>query len=366
MIRVLHIITDLGRGGAELMLVKLLATLDRTRFSNNVVSLMDGPLAPDLAAMGIPLRSLGMNKKFNPRPLWRLRRIIHAEEPDIIQSWLYHADLFGLIAAQRTDRLIWNIRNSVLDLSPSTRFVVRLLAKFSGMPAAIVVNSRAGRLHHQTLNYHPRQWIEIPNGFDLARWRPDASAGARLRAEMNFPADALLVGMFARRDPMKDHPTFLAALAEARAKEPRIHAILAGRGTESFSNLLDRHGLAGKVALLGERDDLPALAPALDVFCLASLGEGFPNVIGEAMACGVPCVASDVGDIAEIIGDTGRVVPARNPHRLAAALLEVLTTSPQERGLAARRRIEERYSLASVAHRYEEVYEAVAAGKPPK
>lgn len=376
MINVLHIITGLRRGGAEAMLVKLLGALDPARFRNSVVVLAErGPLAGAVEALGVPVTALGMRAKLDPLPLMRLTSLIRRAKPDVIQTWLYHADIAGLAAAGLAgsrDRLIWNIRCSSLDFTQypaTTRLVVRLAAFLSHLPAAIIVNSHAGRLAHERLGYRPRRWIEIPNGFDLTRWRPDGTARARLGTLLRIPADALIVGMVARRDPMKDHATFIAALALAAQRLPGIRGVLVGGGTEEFAPLAAEHGLGDRLAILGERGDLPALLPGFDALCLSSaFGEGFPNAIGEAMAAGVPCIATDVGDNAAIIGDTGSIVPPRQPQAMAealAALLEAPAGSRRLLGERARARIAERYGLDAVTARYRQVYEAVAAGREP-
>jgi len=375
--RILHVITGLRRAGAETMLAKLVGALAREGFENRVVCMIErGPLAAEIEAGGTSVTSLGMRSGFAPGALMRLVAIIRRFQPDIVQTWLYHADLAGLIAAtasRRRKRLIWNIRCSDMDFheeaNAATDRVVRMLARFSAMPAGVIVNSRRGRLHHERLGYRPRWWAEIPNGFDLDRWQPDLRAAARLRAELALPEDALIVGMCARVAPMKDHANFFAAIAQVRARNPGLRAVLAGRGTELLGAMVGEFGLDRCVSLLGERDDLPSLVPAFDVFCLSSaFGEGFANVLGEAMACGVPCVATDVGDAAEIIGDTGLVVPPRQPDALAAALSDLVETTTERRaelGARARVRLEERYSLSRVARQYVGVYSAVRRGVTP-
>jgi glycosyltransferase involved in cell wall biosynthesis len=375
--RILHVITGLRRAGAETMLVKLIGALAREGFENEVVCLIEaGPLAAELEQGGIPVVSLGMRAKFDPRPIARLVGIMRRSRPDIIQTWLYHADFAGLIAAascRRLGRLIWNIRTSDMDFredgATSTALLVRLLARLAKGPAGVIVNSHAGRLHHERLGYRPRWWVEIPNGFDLAHWRPDETAAARLRALLGLPGDALVVGMFARVAPMKDHAAFLSAVAQLGGRFPAVHAVLAGRETRTLTGMIEDFRLQGRATLLGERDDLPVLMPGLDVFCLSSaFGEGFANVLGEAMACGVPCVATDVGDAREIVGETGRIVPPRQPEALATALAELLSAPVAARhvlGLRARRRVEERYGLAQVARHYMDVYASVVRGLRP-
>jgi glycosyltransferase involved in cell wall biosynthesis len=375
--RVLHVITGLRRAGAETMLVKLIGMLAQEGVENRVVCLIErGPLAAELEAVGIRVISLGMRSKLDPRPIARLIRVIRRYRPDIVQTWLYHADFAGLVAvaaASSLARLIWNIRCSDMDFAedstPDTARVVRLLARLSARPAGVIVNSHAGRLYHERLGYRPQWWNEIPNGFDLERWRPDGTAAARLRAQLGLPDNALVVGMFARVAPMKDHINFLSAFAQVRAQLPAARAVLAGRGTEALADMLVTFGLQGRVVLLGERSDLPSLLPGLDVFCLSSaFGEGFANVLGEAMACAIPCIATDVGDARDIVGDTGCIVPPRQPGTLADALGGLLSASAEHRsdlGARARLRIEQRYSLGDVARRYMDVYTAVLAGLQP-
>lgn len=375
--RVLHIITGLRRAGAETMLVKLVGALARAGFENHVVCLIEsGPLAADLESAGVPVVALGMRSKLDPRPLARLVGMVRRLRPDIVQTWLYHADLAGLAAAAlcgRRDRLIWNIRCSDMDFTEdaagSSGKLMHVLARLSAVPAGAIVNSHAGRLYHERLGYHPRWWQEIPNGFDLAHWRPDEAAPGRLRAQLGLSRDALVVGLFARVAPMKDHGTFLTAFARLSALLPHAHAVLAGRGTEALARTVAELGLDGKVSLLGERSDVAALLPGLDAFCLSSaFGEGFANVLGEAMACGVPCIATDVGDAAAIIGDSGRIVPSRAPEALAQALADMLGAPAERRralGARARMRVEERYGLARIAQRYIDVYAAVRQGLAP-
>ena len=372
--RVLHIITGLRRGGAETMLAKLVVGLAREGWENRVVCLSErGPLADELEAAGTPVTALDARSWLAPGSLTRLVKIIRRYQPDVLQTWLYHADLAGLISATllgKTKRLIWNLRCSDVDFdreqSPRTRVVVRLLAKLSRLPAGVIVNSHRGRVSHEGLGYRPKQWFEIPNGFDLDRWRPDPDAAARLRDLLQLPPDITVIGMCARVAPMKDHETFFAALGALRMRVPGVHAVLAGRGTESLGDMVGRFGLQKSVSLLGEREDLPALVPGFDIFCLSSaFGEGFPNVIGEAMACAVPCVATDVGDTSEIIADTGLVVPPSSPDKLAGAIVSLLEMTSEHRralGLRARTRVEHRYSLGDIARRYAEAY-ALVLGK---
>ena len=244
----------------------------------------------------------------------------------------------------------------------------RLLARFSGCPAVVLVNSEAGRLRHHALGYRPKRWQVIANGFDVGHYHPDPATGRQVRAELGVPDDALVVGLIARFDPMKDHAGFLDAAGRVARRHPRVRFVLAGRQVcpenPAFAAAV-AGSLAGRVSLLGERGDIARLMAAFDICCLSSaFGEGFPNVIGEAMACGVPCVATDVGDAGRIIGDTGRVVPPGNPAALAEALDDILELSPEARGqlgALARQRIVDEFSIDGIALQYVDVYRALSS-----
>jgi len=331
-------------GGAESMLARLVGALDASRFDNRVLSLRSvGPIGEQIRRSGIPVRALGLQTR--PTALWNGLAEVRRFHPDIIQTWLYHADLFGLLGrlAAPSSRLLWNVRCSNMD-SERYRWLTRLAAVLSAVPNGIVVNSEVGRGVHERLGYRPRQWHLIPNGIDAEIFRPDAADRQAVRRELGIGPDELLIGLPARVDPMKDHATFQAAAAAM----PEARYILLGRGTERLPNGL------------GERADMPRLLRGLDIATLSSaFGEGFPNVLAEAMASGVPCVATDVGDAATIIGETGIVVPPRDPVALRGAWRDLAQLGRDGRiqlGRRARERVESRYSLATIVGRYEALY----------
>jgi glycosyltransferase involved in cell wall biosynthesis len=351
MARVLHVITGLAMGGAERMLAKLLAAMDRARFPSAVVSLTDmGALGPEIAASGVPVQALGMRRGVpDPRALLRLRQAVRRFQPDVLQSWLYHADLMASFAG--APRLAWNLRCSDMDFSRygwGTRQTVRLLARLSRRPDAVLSNSEAGRKLHQSLGYRPKRWEVVPNGFDLDRFRPDPAARQRLRSMLGLPDDALVIGLVARFDPQKDHATAFAALEQV----PEAHLVCIGR---------DVPAPGPRVHALGERQDIEALVPGFDIATLSSaFGEGFPNVLAEAMACAVPCVATDVGDAAMILGGTGIVVPRRDPAALAAGWQRMMAADRVQLGVAARARVAAHWSIDAIARRYEAIYASLA------
>lgn len=376
-IRILHLITSLDTGGAERMLEKLVTGMDHGRFRNVVVSLKDeGVIGPRLRQAGIAVHALGMRGGIAlPGRMLALARLIANMQPDILQTWLYHADLAGTLAhafSGSRSLLAWNLRCSdmnLADYAASTRLVLRADAVLSRRPAFIITNSEAGKRHHVALGYRPKRWIDIPNGFDMTVFRPQPDAAGALRRELGLPDTARLAGMLARLDPMKDHGTFIAMAEQLAGRESDLHFLLAGRGCTAANAMLAaaRQRLGGRLHLLGERQDVPALLAGLDVFLLTSAyGEGFPNVLGEALATGTPCVATDVGDAAAILGDCGIVTKPRDPQALAAAVMQVLARSPEQRAemqSLARRRAEENFSLPTIVARYEAVYAEAAAAR---
>jgi len=379
MIKIMHLITDLAIGGAEVMLYKVLSRLDRSQFQNSVVSMTDrGSLGDKIEALQVPVFTLGLRRGIpDPRALYRLLRLLRAERPHILQTWLYHSDLLGLAAGRLAPVPVvaWNIRCSDMDLREYpqlTSLVLRTLVWLSRFPDVVIFNSNAGWLFHQRLGYRPRKSSMIPNGFDLDEFRPDPDARSWFRKELGLSPVIPLVGLVARYDPMKDHENFLRAAASVVKQRPGIHFVLVGQGVdESNQELITEirnHNISLNLHLLGNRHDIRNIMPALDVLVLSSaFGEGFPNVLGEAMAAGVPCIVTNVGDAPMIVADTGRVVHAKDAAGLAAAIREVVDMPAEERrrlGRAARRRIEECFSLPSVVRQYEVLYRELTASLP--
>lgn len=375
--KVVHVITGLGVGGAETALHRLLSHWDRRRFQAEVFSLTDeGPMADRIRALGVPVRTIGMRPGLpDPLGLIRLAGWLRAARPDLVQTWMYHADLLGGLAAKYAVRapVVWGVRHANLDPhvnKRSTVWTAKTCARLSHrLPARIVCCAEVVLKVHARIGYDESKMVVIPNGFDLEAFRPDPAARPVVRRELGIPAEAPLVGLIGRFHPQKDHRTFIGAAALLHEQMPDVHFLLAGTGVtwenEILAGWIRAAGIQERCHLLGRRDDVPRLMAALDVAASSSVGEGFPNIIGEAMACGVPCAVTDVGDSAQIVGDTGRVVAPGAPEALARALHELLAAGREERlrlGDAARRRIEEKFSISAVVARYEQLYEEVAAG----
>ena len=367
------VITGLSTGGAETMLLNVLRHLDRHRFSPHVISLTTkGEIGGRIEALGIPVDSLGMRRgRVDPIRFLRLVRRLQELRPDAVHTWMYHADLLGGLAARWAGvRTVgWAIHHS--DLSPShnkrsTLWVRKACAILSRrIPQQILCCSRVTKDVHVTVGYEENRMVVIPNGFDLARFSPDSEARVSVRSELGLSEDTPLVGLVARFDPQKNHVGFFQAAERIHGRRPDVHFLLAGTGVDDSNPALDdaigRAGADGKTHLLGRREDVPRLMAALDVLASSSsFGEAFPNVLGEAMACGVPCVVTDVGDSAEIVGETGRIVATGDMAGLAHQIVEVLSLSDEQRralGARARDRVRERYDIGSVTRQYEAFYE---------
>ena len=361
------------------MLLKVVSGLS-SRFDPVVVALEDTPdgLAPEFRRAGIRLEVLGVRGAASvPAGLFRLVRLLRRERPDAVSTWLYHADLLCGLAARLAgvSAVAWNIRNSDLSASTSsagTRTVLRANAAFSTLlPRTILCCSEAARKIHVALGYDASRFEIIPNGFDVGSFRPDPQARAQVRAELAIPADAPVVGMIARFDPQKNHRGFVDAAAGLRRRRPDAHFVLAGDGCDAnnrqLAQWIDDGAMSGAFRLLGRRADVARLTAGLDVATSFSLyGEAFPNVLGEAMACGVPCVASDLGDSAMIVGDTGRIVPVNRPDALVDAWSELFAMPAEARrelGLAARQRVCSNFELGAIRRRYEQAFERLVENK---
>jgi len=374
MVRIAHIINGLEVGGAEGMLVRLVEGMNPHRFQSVVITLgLGGVLRPRLERAGIKTFSLGMRGHLSDcGAVLRCSRLLQQLRPDCVHSWLYHSDLMALAAGRLAGglRVVWSIRNAgPLGRRLRTRVLALLCAWLSRQPDAIIANSEAGRRAHERIGYCTRRMVVIPNGFDLTRFRSDSEARTVVRAQLGIASDSWLIGLFARFHPVKDHRTFFQA-ARLLAHELReVHFLVCGRGIGWENPALARmipDELANKVHLLGEREDMPRLLAALDLATCSSRSEGFPNVLAEAMACGVPCVSTDVGDARLIIGDTGVIVAPGDPVALADAWKRLLALDLVERrrlGEAGRKRIAKHFELSQIVRRYEALYESVVSSQ---
>ena len=375
--RVLHVTTDLDVGGAQTVLCNLLSRIDPAAFQSEVVSLVGmGPMGPRIQALGVPVWPLGMRPGVpDPLGVLRLAGRMRRNRPDVVQTWMHHADLVGGIAAKLAGGIpvAWGIHHSTVDRRGSKRMTVwtaRACARLSRwLPARIVCCGEAARRAHVALGYAAGRMLVIPNGFDVAGFRPDSAARDSVRRELGLSDSIPLIGLVARFNQQKGHRTFIQAAGRLHASAPESRFLLCGDGVvwgnPDLAAWIDEARIRDCCYLLGQREDIPRLTAAMDVATSSSFGEAFPIAVGEGMACGVPCVVTDVGDSALIVGETGVVVPPRDPEALAAGWRRLLLDTSREGrlqlGLAARQRIAERYSIEKVAAQYEDLYRQMAA-----
>ncbi len=363
--KLIFVTTDLRTGGAENMLAQLVTAKPRLADAIIVVSLLPPNAYCDrLHAAGI------RTVEFNFATAWgalsglvRLARLIAVERPDIVQGWMYHGDLAALLALAMSGRrrrtaLIWSIRCSALELTRYglvLRLVIKSCALLSGRPDVVIANSAAGMTSHLALGYHPRRCEIIANGIDTDTFAPDPAARLATRGQLRLSEDCIVVAHVARVDPMKDHETFLGAMAEL----PELRALMIGAGTEYLPD-------SPNIRRLGLRNDVGALLAAADIVVSSSaFGEGFSNAIAEGMACGLPAVATEVGDACDIVGNIGVLVPPRNPQALAAAMRSLAAEPAAARAVRAarsRERIAKRFSLDRAVARFAALYGGILAG----
>ncbi|ELS03860.1 glycosyltransferase [Xenococcus sp. PCC 7305] len=372
MIKILFISTGLGTGGAEMMLYKLLSRIDRTKFDPYVISLMGKDSFGDrIMALDIPVHTLEIARgKLSLQKFTKLISLVRQEQPDIIQGWMYHASFAAQLAqflAFKSIPVLWNIRHSLYSLDyekKGTAAIIRLLNKISNFPSKIIYNSQTSATQHQKLGYKSHKTVVVPNGFDINLFQPSSDNRLSLRKELGLAEETFLIGRICRYHPMKDHDSFLRAAALLLQNFPQLHFVLVGTEVDGnnyqLSKLINTLNIGDKLHLLGERQDISRLTSALDIATSSSyFGEAFPNIIGEAMACEVPCVATDVGDSAAIIGETGKIVPPKNPQALADSCQELILLGAEGRkalGAKARQKVIKHYSLDAIVAQYQRLY----------
>ncbi len=367
---VLHVITSSGRGGAERMLYKLTKGAQVT--SHSVICLTEprdfGRLMEENDVSVYYLNATPGGYDF-----WVLKdviRIIRQEQPDVIQGWMYHGNVAALLGNGLSGWFaptLWNVRHSLHDIRYekwSTQLFIRAGIPLSRLPCCVLYNSERSASQHVDLGYTDSNVHLVPNGFDCEKYQPDAEKRAHFRNELEASDDQVLVGHVAAYQPMKDHANFVRAAGVLGQQFDNLRFVMVGRGVntenEELRSIVDQVGQNCRISLLGLRSDIPSVMNGIDVLVLSSAwGEAFPNVLGEAMACGTPCVATDVGDTPQIIGDTGWIVPTNDPNALANAIAEFTQQTRSRRfqlGQQARSRVLNRYSLRVVVSQYEELY----------
>ncbi|MCB1227057.1 MAG: glycosyltransferase [Verrucomicrobiales bacterium] len=371
----LHFIHSAGGGGAEALLRDLVIRLAGGRW-RVVVVVVDGRAHPEAVAT---LRQAAdafydlEAEGFLRWPALRgLFRVLRRERPDVVQTWMHHADLIGGAVARLAGvrRVLWSIHCREIHRHPGeaawrVRALEWALARMaSWLPTRIVSCSRAAVEDHAGRGYPREKMRWLPNGIDVQRFRPDADARASGRRELGLEAETEVVGFAGRLHEMKNLPLLLRAFAQLRRLRPGVQLLLAG---VEQAELEAAHGdlvaaLEGAVQVLAFLPKMEQFYPMLDVFCLSSRTEACPLTLLEAMACGVPCVATDVGDCGALIGESGVVVPPEDEAALTAALgamLERVRRDREAMATAARRRVEEAFTLERAVADYAALYDSL-------
>lgn len=369
--KIVHVITCLGDGGAEGALYRL---CKHSRENDHIViSLSDeGKYGKLLRTESIKVFALNMRTNLpSPFAFFNLVKLIKIHEPDIVQTWMYHADFLGSIAAYilRIKTIIWGIRHTTLNpnyTKKSTIFIAKLLSRMSSwLPAYIVVNSEKAINQHEIYGYDRTKMHFIPNGYNLSQFTSNKDEARDLREELRVAPDIALIGTVGRYHPEKNHANLLSAIKILCTRGISVMCLFVGKNLDKNNTALVEKikilGIENSVILLGQRSDIPAVMNALDLFVLPSSGEAFPNVVAEAMACETPCVVTDVGDAAKIVGDTGWVVPSNDAKALAASIQQALNVKKQKqwRGIcvSARTHILNNYSIDKMVMSYHKLWD---------
>lgn len=370
--KIIHIITGLHSGGAEAVLYRLIQ--HRESSQHIVISMMDeGKYGSKLTTLDIPVFCLNMPRgKITFYGLKKLWRILKKQKPDVVQTWMYHADLVGGTIARLIGikRIVWGIRNS--NLSPektslSTRLVARTCALLSHLVPAKIVSCAAQAVEsHQSIGYANKRFVIIPNGYNFQQFTPNLIMRKKIHEQLGLSDMPPNLGMIGRFDSLKDHLNLIKALGILNKNGILFRCLLVGLDMDANNTILNQwlnqENIQDNVLLLGQSDDIPSVMNALDLHVLSSIGEAFPNVLAEAMACGIPCVTTNVGDAALIVGDTGWVVPPSDSQALADAILAAIEEKERHpdtwraRKQAARQHIINNFSIERMVVAYNKVW----------
>ncbi|MGP5157715.1 glycosyltransferase family 4 protein [Pseudoalteromonas prydzensis] len=377
--KIFHIITGLNDGGAEGVLYRLCSN---DKSNQHIVVSMIGPgkYAPLLHEAGVEVHCLNMPQgRITFSGLWSLFTLVRKLKPEIVQTWMYHADLVGGLIARiaGVKSVFWNIRHTTLEAGKSKRstiFIAKLCAVLSRfIPQCIVCCANEALRVHSALGYKQSKMIVIGNGYNLNLFEPNEALATSLKDELNMDSKFILLGMVGRFDPQKDHLSLLRAINLVKNKNKNknktldFKLVLVGRDMNSTNDILTheikRLNLESDVVLLNQRTDIPNIMNGLDVHILSSsFGEGFPNVLAEAMACGTPCITTDVGDASIIVGNTGWVVPPNNTKALANAITKAIEEKQaidaywENRRQLCRMRIVNHFSIETMIASYKKVW----------
>jgi len=370
--KIFHIITGLNDGGAEAVLYRL-CKFD-SEHNHIVVSLInEGKYGPLLNDLGVEVYCLNMPAgRIRLSSLIQLFKLLRQNKPDVVQTWMYHSDLIGGVIARFSGvkNIFWGVHNTTLEKRKSKRSTI-VICKLNAIlsrwvPKKIIYCAEKSRKVHELLGFKTTKGAVVSNGYDLDAFAPSQEFRIRFRREVNIDQNVFLIGHVGRFDPQKDHKNLILALGILKQKNKLFYSILVGTGVNNenyiLNNLIDKNDLVNTVKLLGQRNDIPVVMNGLDIHVLSSTAEAFPNVLAEAIACGTPCVTTNVGDAALIVGDTGWVVSPNDPQALANAIMQAIEekqTNHQawsERKQRCRKRIVENFSIEKMVENYHRVW----------
>lgn len=371
--KVLHVIGGVGPGGAETVMYRLVTRASEVR--HEVICLGDADwYSEGLERHGIQVHYLGMSRpRAIPSALGRLPKLVRLSGADVVQGWMYRSNVLASLAARSAGLpSVWSIHCASLEpLGITARFWAYVSgASARRLPTAIVNCSRRSMAMHENLGFDRAKVEWIPNGYDPAAFTPDESSRQRTRTNLRITEGEFVIGTVSRWHAEKDIPNLLQAIAKLKARGVRVRCLLIGHRLDSadpaLSDAIRAADVRTEIVPLGRRGDIPDLFRAMDLLALPSRSESFPNVVPEAMLCATPCAVTDVGDAQEIVGETGWVIPPRDPSGLANAISDardLYMTDPtawRQRCSAARRRIATRFTLEKMGLRYEKLWRSVS------
>tara|TARA_B100000886_G_scaffold300079_1_gene228929 strand:- start:2018 stop:3142 length:1125 start_codon:yes stop_codon:yes gene_type:complete len=370
--QVLHIITGLKKGGAETLLCNL-CEYDK-EFNHTIISLSNTPdLEAPFIKLNIPVFSLNFpDGKIKISGVFKLYRLIKKINPDIVQTWMIHADLIGGLTAKLigVKNIFWGVHHTVLiygKVKWSTIFILKINALLSHfIPKKIVYCAEKSRSAQESIGFNKSKGVVIQNGYDTKKFHRNTDLGIDFRNELKISDDTFVIGHVGSYDPLKDQITLIEAFDILNKQNFKFIAVLVGKNLDNDNNDLvtkiEEKGLTSSIHLLGMRNDIPAVMNGIDLFILSSLSEAFPNVLNESMACGTPCITTDVGDASLIVKNTGWIVPPKNPKLIVDAVIDAedelrtRTISWLKRKDDCHERIIENFSLKKMIQRYKELW----------
>ncbi|KRU22853.1 glycosyltransferase family 4 protein [Psychrobacter piscatorii] len=370
--KVVHVIIGLNIGGAELMLKRLVLNSHRKGlFQHEVISLMDmGPIGRDLEEQGITVHALNMSSIISsPIVSLRLYRLLKKINPDVVQTWMYHSDLIGGLAAKKLGikNIVWGIRTTDVSQGSSklTVYLSRVCAKLSYyIPDKVICAAHVSNDYHISIGYDKTKMLVIPNGFEINKMLASQQDGLYIRNNNNLSSNDIVIGSVGRFNSVKNQKLFVEVASILVKKLPNLKFMIVGRGNDienkELVSWIKNYNLECKFRLLGQRDDVPKCLKAMDVFCLHSKTEGFPNVLVEAMAAGLPCVSTNVGDAKHILQSYGAIVPTNDANALANSLISSINNiqgkSANDVKVLLENYIKDNYSMTRIEKLYSDVW----------